>query len=283
MLERSWPLPALLTWLMAWAVCLALRRGEAPEWLALGLPAMIGLGAAQSRAVAGTRWRAMFVAAGFPLSAVVLALGPASSAGPDGQGGWAGGWVWLVPLGLLLLVYPMRAWRDAPVFPTPSDALIDLPRHVPLPAGAVVLDAGCGVGDGLRELRRAYPLAELQGTEWSWPLAWLCRVRCPWAAVRRGDMWADDWSRADLVYLFQRPESMPLVADKALRELKRGAWLVSLEFAVPGWTEVARVVLTEQPQSRQAGYTGPLCLLSRPRNFVLRSASSPRGSPSSRR
>ena len=27
--------------------------------------------------------------------------------------------LWLLPAGLLLLAYPVRAWRDAPLFPTP--------------------------------------------------------------------------------------------------------------------------------------------------------------------
>ena len=36
-----------------------------------------------------------------------------------------------------------------------------------------------------------------------------------------------------MVYLFQRPESMARAAEKAGRELKRGAWMASLEFDVP--------------------------------------------------
>jgi len=45
-------------------------------------------------------------------------------------------------------------------------------------------------------------------------------------------MWEADWSAFDLVYLFQRPESMPRAADKAARELRPGTWLASLEFEV---------------------------------------------------
>jgi hypothetical protein len=97
-----------------------------------------------------------------------------------------------------------------------------------------VLDAGCGLGDGLRALRRAYPQARLEGVEWSWPLRFLCALRCPWAQVRRGDMWRTDWSSYQLVYLFQRPESMARAAAKAQAEMASGSWLVSLEFAVPG-------------------------------------------------
>lgn len=174
-------------------------------------------------------WRRVWIAAGFPLS---LALSmPALGTVPA--------WSWLLPLLLLLLVYPLNAWRDAPLFPTPPDALGPLPQHAALPAGALVLDAGCGLGHGLDALHRAYPQVRLHGLEWSWPLRWLCALRCPWAQVRQGDIWAADWSGFDMVYLFQRPESMPRALAKARSELRPGAWLVSLEFEAAGATPTA--------------------------------------------
>jgi hypothetical protein len=164
----------------------------------------------------------VLIAAGFPLS-LLLSLPSLGLADVPA-------WSWLVPLVLLLLVYPLNAWRDAPLFPTPLDALGELPQHAPLRDGALVLDAGCGLGHGLQALRVAYPAAQLHGLEWSWPLRLWCALRCPWAKVRRGDIWKADWSGYDMVYLFQRPESMPRAVDKARAELKPGAWLVSLEF-----------------------------------------------------
>jgi SAM-dependent methyltransferase len=164
----------------------------------------------------------VLIAGGFPLSlaASLSALGAASLPA----------WAWLLPLGLLLLVYPVNAWRDAPLFPTPPDALRDLPTHASLPRGAHILDAGCGLGHGLQALRLAYPQAELHGMEWSWPLRLWCGLRCPWARVLRADIWQADWSTFDMVYLFQRPESMGRAISKAHAELRPGAWLVSLEF-----------------------------------------------------
>ena len=53
------------------------------------------------------------------------------------------------------------------------------------------------------------------------------------ARVKRGDIWAADWTPYAMVYLFQRPESMPRAMDKAEREMRPGSWLVSLEFEVP--------------------------------------------------
>jgi SAM-dependent methyltransferase len=137
----------------------------------------------------------------------------------------------------------VHAWRDAPVFPTPRGALRELAAHAPLPdhgaaatassPGATapqVLDAGCGMGDALIELHAAYPQARVHGIEWSWLWRAVAALRCPWARVRQGDMWAQSWAGFDLVYLFQRPETMPRAIDKAWREMRPGSWLVSLEF-----------------------------------------------------
>lgn len=220
-----WPAPALATWLVAWALWWALLPVAALlAWPAM-LPAVLAsasgaLLALAPRATSG--WRRIFMAAGFPVSA---ALSGAATAAP--------GWAWLLPLALLLAAYPLRAWRDAPLFPTPTDALQGLCDAVPLPAGARVLDAGCGLGHGLAALRAAWPEARLEGIEWSWPLRLASGLRCPWARVRQGDMWAADWSGCAVVYLFQRPESMARAWAKAQAELAPGAWLVSLDFAVP--------------------------------------------------
>jgi 4'-phosphopantetheinyl transferase EntD len=58
----------------------------------------------------------------------------------------------------------------------------------------------------------------------------LCALRCPWARIRQGDIWRANWQPYAMVYLFQRPESMPKAVEKARAELKPGAWLASLEF-----------------------------------------------------
>lgn len=217
-LRMPWPLPALIAWACAWMVFVALQRTVSPV---MALVAASALGTAAS-VLGGSWWRRGLIAAGFPLSLALLGVASLPT------------WAWLVPLLLLLMVYPLNAWRDAPLFPTPRYALRALPAQAPLPLGARVLDAGCGVGDGLKALRHAYPASDLDGFEWSWPLRLLCALRCPWAHVRRADMWKVDWSPYQMVYLFQRPESMARAAAKAEAEMPRGSWLVSLDFAVPG-------------------------------------------------
>jgi SAM-dependent methyltransferase len=226
---RSWPLPALLAWLLAWGLHGLLREAGATPLLAAagGLLAPLPLAWALQR-----RWRRLCTGLGFPLSWLALHAS---------QGGAWPPAAWLLAAAALWLAYPRKAWQDAPLFPTPAQALQALPATAALPAGATVLDAGCGLGHGLLALRVAYPQARLQGVEWSAPLAWLCRWRLPSASIRRGDLWAADWSACDLVYLFQRPESLPRALDKARREMRPGSWLVSLEFWPPEHPATARL------------------------------------------
>ena len=226
MLKRwitAWPLSALLVWLAAWLVYTALL-GLGREAAVAGATVVGGLLALFYE----RRWRRLIAALGFPVSALAL--------------GWQSGvpaLLWLLPLLLLWWLYPRRSWSEAPLFPTPRGALERLPALAPLPPGARVLDAGCGVGDGLRELLHAYPQARIEGVEWSRPLAWLARWRARGVVVRQGDLWADDWAPFALVYVFQRPESMPRIWAKACAEMTSQGWLASLDFAVPDVAPVA--------------------------------------------
>lgn len=217
-LRLPWPLPALLAWLLAWTLWAMTRALGLPPGLAFALATSVGLAGA---ATLSGRWRRALVVMGFPLSAAAA-------------GATVPAWGWLLALLPLLLAYPLRAWADAPFFPTPARALEGLDKLLPMPPAGLVLDAGCGIGHGLAALRRVWPEARLQGIEWSRPLAWLSACRCPWASVARGDMWARSWTGLDLVYLFQRPESMARAWAKAEAEMAPGSHLASLEFPVPG-------------------------------------------------
>ena len=204
-----------MAWGGSWLCYGLLEKSGMTTWLALSAATVLG---ALLSVLAGTFWRRIAVAVGFPLS--LLLSGAVSLPA----------WAWLLPLIIVAMVYPMNAWRDAPLFPTPAEALAGMAISAPLKPGASILDAGCGLGHGLRALRSAYPEATLHGIEWSWPLRALTALLCPWAKIRQGDMWGADWAAHDMVYLFQRPETMPRAVEKAVAELRPGAWLVSLEF-----------------------------------------------------
>ena len=158
-----WPLPALAAWGLAWGLYLGLHAVSPLLATSAGLLLSAAMAWAGAWAGADSSWRRGLMAGGFPLS---LALsGPASL-------------LWLLPLALLLVIYPVQAWRDAPMFPTPAAALEGLADATHLAPGARVLDAGCGLGHGLRALQSALPGARIEGIERSWPLAGLALWRC---------------------------------------------------------------------------------------------------------
>jgi hypothetical protein len=145
------------------------------------------------------------------------------------------GWVWLLPLALLLALYPLGSWGDAPLFPTPGDALDGLADRAPLPAGAAVVDAGCGLGAGLIALHRQYPQAQIHGLEWSWPLALLCRLRCRFARQCAAPTSGPQTGRATGWSICSSgPRACRARWTKRAAELAPGAWLVSLEFEADG-------------------------------------------------
>ncbi len=63
--------------------------------------------------------------------------------------------------------------------------------------------------------------------------------------MRHGDIWREDWGAYDLVYLFQRPETLPRAVAKARAEMKAGARLVSLEFVASALQPTAVVYASE--------------------------------------
>jgi SAM-dependent methyltransferase len=227
-----WPLPALAAWIGAWLVHAGLVALQLPAVasavLAMFVPAALAV------SCHGFVRRAL-VLMGFPLSLVL--------AGAEGVPAW----FWLLPALLLLALYPVQAWRDAPLYPTRARALEGLSRRLQLPGRPRILDAGCGLGHGLDALAVQWPAASITGLEHSRLLAWFAARRCRHARIVRGDMWRHGWGDYDLVYLFQRPESMPRAWRKARLEMKPGSWLVSLEFAVDG---VPAQLQLQQPGER---------------------------------
>lgn len=220
---KGWgrPLGMALLWLAQWAGYIALAGSGMARSSAFALCA----GAAMmtlARKKASPMQKALLVA-GFPASFVALLLAHQWS---------TPGWVWLAALVAGAAVFPRLSREDAPLWFSPAGAARELASWLALPAGAVIVDAGSGMGHALRALKKAYPHARVQGVESSAALCWLSRWSAPGCEVARADLWESSWSQADLVYLFLRPEAMSRALEKARKELKPEAWLVSLEFAL---------------------------------------------------
>ena len=85
-----WPLPAMLTWAIAWGIYLGLGALGQGGFVAFALALLVSAFLAWTGA---TPWRRLFMVAGFPLSLVASGVAAGLS-----------GWAWLLPLVLLLLL-----------------------------------------------------------------------------------------------------------------------------------------------------------------------------------
>jgi hypothetical protein len=96
------------------------------------------------------------------------------------------------------------------------------------------VDLGSGLGGVVRALAKQG--VTTTGIEFSPILSMISNRICNWLSlghIIRGDMWAQDLSSYDLVYVFLSPVPMPAIWQKARSEMKVGCVLVSNSFEIP--------------------------------------------------
>jgi SAM-dependent methyltransferase len=108
---------------------------------------------------------------------------------------------------------------------------------VPMQAGQLFIDLGCGDGRVLRRARKRYNV-QATGYELN-PFAYLkARLLCfgrPGVRVRWQDIRRADLSQADVVFCYLFPDLLLEVTALFRARLKPGAVLVSCNFALPGY------------------------------------------------
>lgn len=219
--SKTWPASAAVIWLVSWVACQSVASvSDNLTGILVGIAIAIALSLPFEQ-----KWRKASGVIGFTMiwAATNTSALNLSAIGAISAGCFA----------TLLLMYPPKLWSDAPMFPTPSGALAGLSQKLPTKVNSI-LDAGCGSGHGLHELRKQFPDAQITGVEASSLLTSLARARkednC---TIVQADMWAHEWSAYDLVYAFHRPDTMAKAWQKAKDEMNAGSWFVSLNFPIP--------------------------------------------------
>lgn len=137
---------------------------------------------------------------------------------------------------VLLTIYWSTFRTQVPYFPSGQrawDAVADLlPQHKPLS----VIDIGSGLGGFVLDLAERRRDASVTGIELA-PLPWLVsylRARCMGSRARfeRGDYHKLDFANYDAVFAYLSPAAMSGLWQKASREMRPGAILISYEFVI---------------------------------------------------
>ncbi len=158
------------------------------------------------------------------------------------------GWIIIVffVIGSLVVVKILLAFSLLSVFPITQGAMFHPSAririktfldHVPMKAGELLVDIGCGDGRVLREAKRRYGIRAV-GFEVN-PLAYvLARIRTlgmEGIEVRCRDFWCVNIRDADVVFCYLFPDVMERLARKLEAELRPGTRVISCNFALPGW------------------------------------------------
>jgi len=106
---------------------------------------------------------------------------------------------------------------------------------VPMKAGQMLVDLGCGDGRVLREARKRYGVRTI-GYEIN-PIAYLkarlFSIGRSKIKIKRQNFWEADLSGADVVFCYLYPDVMKKLAAKLKSGLKPGAIVVSSNFPLP--------------------------------------------------
>lgn len=172
--------------------------------------------------------------------------------------------VTLVLSASIVLVSPIT--RGAMFHPSARIRVRTFVDKVPMSAGELLVDVGCGDGRVLRQARKRYGVRGL-GFEVN-PLivviAKLSVLGRRGISIRWTNFWKVNLAGADILFCYLFPDVMERLAAKLERELRPGTRVVSCNFPFPRW--VHQEVLS--PDSSLHGdpifvYRFPECLPSR--------------------
>ncbi len=152
----------------------------------------------------------------------------------------------LAIMGILVVCKFLFAFSLVSVFPITQGAMFHPSArvrvrtaldHVPMKAGDLLVDIGCGDGRVLREAKRRYGVRALgfEVNPIAYMLARLGAIGMEGIEVRLTNFWNVNIGDADVVFCYLFPDVMDRLARKLLRELRPGTLVISCNFPLPGW------------------------------------------------
>ena len=149
-------------------------------------------------------------------------------------------------MGILIICKFLFAFSLVSVFPITQGAMFHPSAkvrvrtfldHVPMRAGDLLVDIGCGDGRVLRAAKRRYGVRALgfEVNPLAYALARLRTIGMEGIEVRLQNFWNVNVGDADVVFCYLFPDVMGRLAQKLDKELRPGTRVISCNFPLPGW------------------------------------------------
>jgi hypothetical protein len=110
-------------------------------------------------------------------------------------------------------------------------------KAVPIKEGQTVMDLGCGDGRVLRQINQKYNVRAI-GFEvnlMAYIKARILSLGLKQVEIRRQNFWSQNLSGAEVIFCYLYPDVMQKLSAKLKAELRPGTWVVSGNFALPGF------------------------------------------------
>ena len=160
---------------------------------------------------------------------------------------------YLLAFALFWLIFRDNTRERVPLYLSSDRCWQVVGDHLPVDRSIRLLDAGCGLGGGIRILARRYPQCCFEGIE-SAPLpclyAWFMARHLPNCRVRLGNYRDVDFRDYDVVYAFLSPQPMPGLWCKVRRDMRPGSLFISNNFSVPGFEPDQVIAIDDQGKNR---------------------------------
>ena len=180
-----------------------------------------------------SKWKKILIFLGFPISSLLLQI----NQNPNTI-------LWFTLLIILVIIYPPISWRDAPLYPTPKDSLIGLNKVLNLKSDDKILDFGSGAGHGIKAIQSEWANNHIFGVENSSLLFLYTKIKYPQSKIIFKDMWDIDLSQFNVLYVFQRPDTMNKIWEKAKKEMPKNSFIISLSFPIQNASPIYQKKLT---------------------------------------
>lgn len=149
-------------------------------------------------------------------------------------------------LTLLIFVLLVVIWsylNGISPMPTTRKAKLAVISLFPGDVNGTIYELGSGWGTLMKPLCEHFPDKKIVGIENS-PVPYLFS-KLRYTNIEYGNFFNKDLSDSGLVICYLYPAAMKKLKSKFEKELKPGTWVISNTFAIPGWTPVKKITVSD--------------------------------------